>query len=76
LKRVNDKQTTGDITQQVFLKALTNIKKYVHKGLPYSAYLYRIATNECNSLFRDNSRTRFVVIEEGFSEDLVDELGL
>ena len=74
-KRINDKQTTADITQQVFLKALSSIKKYKYKGLPYSAFLYRIAVNECNAFFRSNNKTRFVVIEEGVSENLIDELG-
>ncbi len=76
LKRVNDKDTTADITQQVFVKALTSIKKYTYTGLPYSAYLYRIATNECNIFFRANSKKRFVVLDEEFSEGLIDQLGI
>ena len=76
LKRVNDKDITADIAQQVFVKALTNINKYVNKGFPYSAYLYRIATNECNSYFRTKNSTRFVAIDEELSEELIDQLGV
>jgi RNA polymerase sigma-70 factor (ECF subfamily) len=76
LKRVNDKDITADITQQVFVKALSNINKYVNKGFPYAAYLYRIASNECNSYFRTASRTRFVVIDDQLSEELIDQLGV
>lgn len=74
LKRVNDKETTADITQQVFLKALLNINNYIHKGLPYTAYLYRIAINECNAFFRDNSKTRFVVMDDELSDELMVEI--
>ena len=43
-RRVDDYATSGDLTSQVFLKAMLNLKKYKFKGLPYSAWLYRIAT--------------------------------
>lgn len=76
LKRINDKDITADVTQQVFVKALTSIKKYNHKGLPYSAYLYRIATNECNSFFRIKNKFRFVVVDDELSESLIDQLGI
>lgn len=74
LKRINDKDTTADITQQVFLNALTSIKKYKYKGLPFSAYLYRIAINECNSFFRKIKKTRFVVVDQECKNSLMEEL--
>jgi RNA polymerase sigma-70 factor (ECF subfamily) len=76
LKRVNDKATSADIAQQVFIKALSSIKKYINKGVPYSAYLYRIATNECNSFFREQNKIRFVVVDEIFTEGLMDQLDI
>lgn len=75
LKRINDKDTTADITQQVFLNALTNIKKYKHRGLPFSAYLYRIAINECNGYFRAQKSSRYVILDDSLSNTLIDELG-
>lgn len=74
LKRVNDQEITADITQQVFLKGLTNINKFKYQGLPYSAYLYRIAINECNSYFRENDKTRYVTIEERVIENFSNEI--
>ena len=53
-QRLNSKEEAADITSAVFLKALLNIKKYQHKGFPFSSWLYRIALNELNSLFRKN----------------------
>lgn len=64
LHRVGDKLLAADITSQVFLKALTNIKKFEFRGLPFSAWLFRIALNECNDYFRKSSRYRIVTIED------------
>jgi RNA polymerase sigma-70 factor (ECF subfamily) len=61
--RVNDKATSADITSQVFLKALLNINKFSFRGLPFSAWLFRIALNECNDFFRKNNRYRHVTMD-------------
>lgn len=74
LHRVGDKALTADITSQVFLKALLNIKKFDFRGVPFSAWLYRIALNECNDFFRKNSRNRIVTIEDTIVETLYEEL--
>jgi RNA polymerase sigma-70 factor, ECF subfamily len=72
--RINDKAVSADITSQVFLKALINLKKFKFQGVPFSAWLYRIALNECYELFRKSSRYRFVSIEDNAIEELHDEL--
>ena len=74
LHRVGEKQISADITQQVFLKALTGLSKFQFKGLPFSAWLYRIAINECNDFFRKTKKSRLVVLEEGKVEHLFEEL--
>jgi RNA polymerase sigma-70 factor (ECF subfamily) len=74
LHRVSDKEISADLTSQVFLKALTNLSKYSFKGLPFSAWLYRIAINECNDYFRKNKRIRTVVLEDTVANSLYDEL--
>jgi RNA polymerase sigma-70 factor (ECF subfamily) len=72
--RVGDKSITADITSQVFLKALLNINKFSFRGLPFSAWLFRIALNECNDFFRKNKRYRLVTMEEGMVDHLYEEL--
>ena len=72
--RVGDKAMTADITSQVFLKALVNINKFSFRGLPFSAWLFRIALNECNDFFRKSSRYRHVTMEEGMIDHLYEEL--
>lgn len=63
-RRTNDEELTADITSQVFLKALINIKKYEYKGVPFSAWLFRIAFNEVNMYFRKHKAGRIVSIDQ------------
>lgn len=73
-KRIGDKELTADLTQQVFLSALTNLGKYQFRGAPFASWLYRIASNLCMDHFRKSKRVRYVVIEETSLNNLVDEL--
>ncbi|MFH2141102.1 MAG: sigma-70 family RNA polymerase sigma factor [Bacteroidota bacterium] len=62
--RVSNYDIAGDITSQVFLKALYNIKNYKHKGVPFSAWLFRIASNEINQYYRDKKKRISISIDE------------
>ena len=74
LYRVGDKDLCADITSQVFLKALQNLKRYQFRNLPFSAWLYRIAINEINDYFRHQARQRFVSVDEVHAQALHSEL--
>ena len=52
LHRTANVQTALDITSTVFIKALDGIGKFRWRDIPFSAWLYRIATNEINGYFR------------------------
>jgi RNA polymerase sigma-70 factor (ECF subfamily) len=52
LKRVANVQLALDITSITFLKALDQIKKFRWRDIPFSAWLYRIASNEINDYYR------------------------
>lgn len=72
-KRTVDEALTADLTSQVFLKAMQKIDKYVFKGVPFSAWLFRIASNEIAQYFRKHNKNRVVALEERTAEDLVEE---
>lgn len=74
LHRTGDKELTADLTSQVFLRALMGLKRYEIRGVPFSAWLYRIAINECNSFFRRNRNVRTVVLEEHHADQLYEEM--
>ncbi|HEU4386828.1 MAG TPA: RNA polymerase sigma factor, partial [Blastocatellia bacterium] len=44
-RRVRDRNETEDITAEVFHQALANIRRYEWRGLPFAAWLFRIAAN-------------------------------
>lgn len=53
-----------DLTARVFFRALQHIGKYENKGIPFSAWLYRIAHNLVANWHRDNSRRQIISIED------------
>lgn len=72
--RIGEKTLSADITSQVFLKALVNLNKFSFRGLPFSAWLFRIALNECNDFFRKTKRYRLVTMEDEMIDHLYEEL--
>ena len=75
-KRVGDQVSTEDIASQVFVKCLVNLKKYKVKGVPFGAWLYRIAFNEVNLFYRQTKKLRYVAIDEVVVESIAQEENL
>ena len=62
-QRMDDIDLAHDVTSQVFLKAMKNIKRYEYRGVPFGSWLYRIAKNELYQAFRDRKAQRTVNVE-------------
>lgn len=73
-KRIDEEESTADVTSQVFLKAMQNLPKYQFKGVPFSAWLYRIAINEINQHFRESKASRAISMESTQITDMMDEV--
>ena len=73
-QRVDDKDVAFDTTQQVFVKAIEKLKDYEYRGVPFASWLYRVALNEINQLFRQNEKCRTINIETGEVYGIIDEL--
>ena len=69
-KRVEDEAVSGDLTSQIFLKAMMNLGKYKFKGLPFSAWLYRIASNQVNEFYRNSKKQRVITLEDVHVESM------
>lgn len=63
-QRVSDKDIAADVCSEVFVKALTGISKYEYRGLPFSSWLYRMASNEIIQLARQNNKCRTINIDD------------
>lgn len=72
-RRTEDEGLADDLCSQAFLKAMQNIKKYEFRGLPFSAWLYRIASNEVNKHFNKTKRKRLFSLEEERLKELLEE---
>ncbi len=44
-RRVHDRDAAEDLTAEVFQQALANLGRFEWRGLPFAAWLYRIAAN-------------------------------
>ena len=55
--RIGDEMEAEDLTQQVFLNALRSISSFRWKGIPFSAWLFRIARNQAVDYLRKKKRT-------------------
>jgi RNA polymerase sigma-70 factor (ECF subfamily) len=55
--RIGNATEAQDMTQQVFLNALQSISSFKWKGIPFSAWLFRIAHNQVVDYFRSKKRT-------------------
>lgn len=53
-----------DLTARVFYRAIRHIGNYKDRGLPISAWLYRIAHNLVANWHRDNSRRKEIPLDE------------
>ncbi len=56
-RRVNQRELAADLTQQTFLKALIALPRFEPRGLPFRAWLYRIALNELRMYWRKKKET-------------------
>lgn len=62
--RTGNTYDAEDLTARVFFRAMRHIGNYTDRGLPLSAWLYRIAHNLVANWHRDNSRRRELPLEE------------
>jgi RNA polymerase sigma-70 factor (ECF subfamily) len=45
LRRLSDRAAAEDVTTEVFIKAMRGLERYRPQGVPFSAWLFRIAAN-------------------------------
>lgn len=61
--RTGNRYDAEDLTAKVFVQALKHISRYVQRGAPFSAWLYRIAHNLVANWHRDRKRRQVVSID-------------
>jgi len=73
--RVGNHADAEDLTSRVFQKAFVHLPGYEHQGLPFSAWLYRIAHNIVANWYRDQGRRKLVGLDEATRHSTEEEPG-
>lgn len=71
VRRVRERSEAEDVTAEVFQRALHNVRKFEWRGVPFIAWLYRIAANEMNDRAKRAARA-LPVIEEPSADEIED----
>ncbi len=62
--RTSNQHDAEDLTARVFYRAMGHIGNYEDKGVPFQAWLYRIAHNLVANFHRDKSRRKIIPLDE------------
>jgi len=62
--RTGNHQDAEDLCEAVFFRAMGHIETYTDRGLPFQAWLYRIAHNLVANWHRDKGRRKVIPLED------------
>jgi len=62
--KIGNRIEAEDMTQQVFIRAYESISSYKYQGIPFSAWLFRIAHNQMVDFVRKESKKPTVPLDE------------
>jgi RNA polymerase sigma-70 factor (ECF subfamily) len=72
-RQTDDEDLTADLASQTFLIALKNLSRYEFRGIPFSAWLYKIASNEVNKHYRKQKHDKVFSLEEVRVRELMEQ---
>jgi RNA polymerase sigma-70 factor, ECF subfamily len=62
--RTGNHHDAEDLTERVFMRAMSHIETYTERGVPFQAWLYRIAHNLVANWHRDRGRRKIIPLDE------------
>jgi RNA polymerase sigma-70 factor (ECF subfamily) len=62
--RTGNSHDAEDLTARVFFRAMAHIESYTERGVPFQAWLYRIAHNLVANWHRDRARRKIISLED------------
>lgn len=68
--RTGNTHDAEDLTAKVFMRALSHIRNYEDRGLPFQAWLYRIAHNIVANWHRDQGRRKIIALDDYVARSL------
>lgn len=79
LRRAGEAADAADITSDVFFKAMKNLAGFEWRGIPFSSWIYKIASNEISNHFRKKKLFRLLSLEALYKNhgfDIPDKIDL
>ncbi|GEM_PF-97242 len=71
--RTGNHHDAEDLTARVFFRAMAHIETYTERGVPFQAWLYRIAHNLIANWHRDRGRRKIIALDEFIATSLKSE---
>ena len=71
--RTGNTHDAEDLTARLFFRAMSHISNYVDKGVPFQAWLYRIAHNLVANWHRDQGRRKIITLDDYVAHALKSE---
>ena len=68
--RFGNSEDAEDLTSRVFFRAMAHVEHYEDRGLPFQAWLYRIAHNLVANHHRDKERRKVIPLDEYIANQL------
>ncbi len=62
--RTGNAHDAEDLTARVFFRAMSHMENYTERGVPFQAWLYRIAHNLVANWHRDRGRRKIIPLDE------------
>jgi RNA polymerase sigma-70 factor (ECF subfamily) len=67
--RVGSTESAQDLTSEVFLRMVRGLRDYRDRGLPFKAWLYRIAANQIADYYRHKNKHPILPIHDYYKSD-------
>lgn len=74
--RVRNKQLAEDLTGEVFTRMMINLPTYRERGVPFAAWLYRIARNLVIDQYRKRGSRLYFPLDERRDKDNADPVDI
>ncbi len=71
--RTGNHHDAEDLTARVFTRAMAHIETYTERGVPFQAWLYRIAHNLVANWHRDRGRRKIIPLDEFIASSIGSE---
>ena len=72
-RQMDDEDDAADLCSQTFLSVLKHVERYEFRGVPFSAWLYKIASNEVNKFYRKKKNNKVFSLEEVRVRELMEQ---